>query len=170
MATPHMDSTRYIEEFSLPASTGQTLSLSSFKGKVPLVLVFLSDLDSIDDAELLGELNDRLADFGAQRSQVLAVAKVTARRAREYADSNGLNVALLADASGSMARDYEADDDSGRPRTVAVVSDKECRMVRRFDPLPLDGSATDAVDALLDTVRAIGSGALGPPGEGEEEN
>lgn len=170
MSSSSTDSTSIIEEFSLPASTGQTLSLDSFKGKVPLVLVFLGDLDSSDDSELLDEVNSRLADFGAQRSQVLAVAKVTARRAREYADANSLNVAVLADASGSMARDYGADYGSGEPRTVAVVSDKEGRMVRRFDPLPLDGTPAAAVDALLDTVRAIGSGALSPPVDETEDN
>ena len=161
-----MDPAHSIEEFSLPASTGQTLGLDSFKGKVPLIIVFLSDLDSGDDRDLLIELNERLAEFGSQRSQVLVVAKVTARRAREYSDANSLNVVILADASGSMARAYEADDDSGKPRTVAVVSDKDGGMVRRFDPLPLHGGVADAVDGLLETVRAIGSGALNPPVEG----
>ncbi len=165
MATANMDSTRLIEDFSLPASTGQTLGLSSFKGKVPLVLVFLSDLESTRDQELLAEINHRLYEFGAARSQVLGSAKVTARSAREFVDEKDLNVALLADASGSMARDYQADDDEGNTRTIAVIADRDGRLIRRFDPLPVDDGATATVGALLDTVRAIGSGALTPPDE-----
>ncbi len=163
MATAPMDPVREIEPFSLPASTGQTLSLDKFKGKLPLVIVFLSDLESDPNLELLGALNDRLSEFGAERSQVLTVARVTAREARDFADDNDLKVVLLADASGSMARDYEADDDEGRTRTVAVVADKEGVLKRRFDPLPVNGSAAEAVDGLLETVHALGTGALVPP-------
>lgn len=167
MATPKMEPTREIEPFSLPASTGQTLSLESFKGKVPLVLVFLSDIESENDLSLLGELNRRLSEFGSQRSQVLVVARMTAREARELADERGLAVAVLADASGAMGRDYEADDDEGRTRTVAIVADKDAVLKRRFDPLPVNGAVDEVVDSLLDTVRALGSGALETPDEEE---
>ena len=165
MATAPMDPVREIEPFSLPASTGQTLSLDKFKGKLPLVLVFLSDLESNENRELLEELNSRLSEFGAERSQVLVVARITAREARNFADENDLKVALLADASGSMARDYEADDDQGETRTVAIVADREGVLKRRFDPLPIDGAAEEAVDGLLETVQALGTGALVPPDE-----
>lgn len=167
MATPKMEPTREIEPFSLPASTGQTLSLKSFKGKVPLVLVFLSDIESEDDLSLLDELNRRLSEFGSERSQVLVVARITAREARELADERGLAVAVLADASGAMGRDYEADDDEGRTRTVGIVADKNAVLKRRFDPLPVNGAVDEVVDSLLDTVRALGSGALETPDEEE---
>jgi peroxiredoxin len=147
-----------IEDFSLPASTGQTLSLGSFKGKVPLVLVFV-DLDDEDDRALLADLNARHRDFGSERSQVLAVAKVTARDAREIAEHMDLSVPVLADASGAMARGYDAE---GR---VAIVADKEGHLVRRFDPLPTEGDPSDMVDALLYAIRALGSGAIGSEGE-----
>lgn len=163
MATAPMDPVREIEPFSLPASTGQTLSLDKFKGKMPLVLVFLSDLESDENLELLEELNERLSEFGSERSQVLVVARVTARQAREFADENKLKIALLADASGSMVRDYEADDDQGNTRTVAVVADREGVLKRRFDPLPIDGDADDVVDGLLETIQALGTGTLVPP-------
>lgn len=167
MATAPMDPVREVEPFSLPASTGQTLSLDKFKGKLPLVIVFLSDLDSDKNLELLDALNDRLSEFGAERSQVLAVARVTAREARDFADERDLKVVLLADASGSMARDYEADDDEGKTRTMAIVADKKGVLKRRFDPLPLDGSADEAVKGLLETVQALGTGALVPPDEND---
>lgn len=142
-----------IDDFSLAASTGQTLSLDSFKGKVPLVLLFLDFADD-DDRALVAELNERHKDFGSERSQVLVVAKVTARDARRVAEEMGLSVPVLADASGAMGRDHDAV--KGR---VAVVADKEGRVVKRFDPLPTD----DVTDALLHAVRSIGSGT--PDGE-----
>lgn len=167
MATARMEPAREIAHFSLPASTGQTLSLESFQGKVPLVLVFLSDVSSDEDTALLDRLNERLRDFGKERSQVLVVARLTAREARDLADERGLGIAVLADASGAMARAYEADDDGGATRRIAVVANKDGVLKRRFDPLPLDGDVGSAVNALLDTVRALGTGALEAPDEEE---
>lgn len=149
-----------IDDFSLASSTGQTLRLDSFKGKVPLVLVFL-DLEDDDDRALLVDINDRHKEFGSERSQVLVVAKVTARDARQVAEEMGLTVPVLADASGAMARDHDAA--KGKTR-VAVVADKEGRVVRRFDPLPTE-EVSEVTDALLYAVRAIGSGAIRPEGE-----
>lgn len=162
MANAGMDATRHIEPFSLPASTGMTLSLDSFKGKVPLVLVFLADIESEEDLALLEALDDRLKEFGERRSQVLAVARATARQTRELADDLELSIAVLADASGAMARDYEADDDEGRTRRIAVVADEDGKLKRRYDPLPLDGDVETAVKGLVETVQALGSGALEP--------
>lgn len=157
MTTSHEPGTT-IAEFSLPASTGATLGLAAFKGKMPLVLVFL-DLGSEEDLALLAECNARLREFGESRSQILVVARITAREARQTSEDMDLSIPILADASGAMARDYDAAD-NGTSRRMAVVADKEGRLVRRFDPLPLDGEATDVADALLYAVRAVGSGSL----------
>lgn len=157
MTTPEIEPAREIPDFSLPASTGQTLSLDSYRGRVPVVLVFLSDLESEEDRRTLSAFDDRLGDFGAERSQVFAVVKETARAVRDYADSHQMSMPILADASGSMIRDYETDDDEGNPRRVVVVADKTGELVRRFDPIPIDG---DMVERALETVRGIKAGAV----------
>jgi peroxiredoxin len=148
-----------IADFSLPASTGQTLSFDSFKGKVPMVIVFV-DLGSNEDRDLLGELSSRHKDFGTERSQILAVARATARETREISEDMDLSFPILADANGAMARDFEVEDGDGRPQRVAVVADKEGQVVRRFDPLPIQDDPTGVTEALLYAVRAIGSGSL----------
>lgn len=149
-----------IPDFRLPASTGHTLSLDSFMGKVPLVLVFIPDVHSPDGIALLEELDRRQKDFGSERSQLLAIAKETARSVRDLSDERGISVPILADASGGMARDFSVEPDG---EAVAVVSDKSGRVKRRFAPF-FDGTdPTPAVESLLYTVRATGTGALGEP-------
>ena len=155
---PPQSSQESIPTFRLPASTGHTLESASFKDKVPLVLLFLDRAVARSD-ELLAAVNTRLKDFGSERSQILVVMSLTARETRELADERGLAVPILADASGSMARDFSVSD-AGRP--VAVVADKTGGLVRRFDPLPDDEDPEEVVEALLYAVRAIGSGALSP--------
>lgn len=146
--------TETIPDFSLAASTGQTLSLDSFRGKVPMAIVFLEGLEQ--DRDLLNALDQRLADFGSERSQILAVAKVTAREARDFAEVEGTAMPILADASGAMFRDYGAENESGDLCRLGVVATADGEVVRRFDPLPVDGAA----DGLLSCIRALGSGAL----------
>jgi peroxiredoxin len=157
--TPAQSPGEPIPVFRLPASTGHTLELDSFKDKVPLVLLFLQPGNSRSN-ELLAVVDRRLKDFGAERSQILVVMRLTARETRALADERGLAVPVLADASGSMARDFEATDEAERP--VAVVADKSGRLVRRFDPLSDADDPEEIVDALLYAIRAIGSGALTP--------
>lgn len=147
-----------IADFSLAASTGQTLAFDSFKGKVPLVIVFV-DLTSDEDRDLLTELSSHHKDFGSERSQILAVARATARETRQASEDMGLTIPILADASGAMARDYQAEDEDGNTRRVAVVADKVGRVVRHFDPLPIQDDPTGVTEALLYAVRAIGSGS-----------
>lgn len=153
------ESEQRVTDFSLPASTGQTLGLDSFKGKVPMVIVFVN-LDSAEDRDLLGEFSSHHKDFGTERSQILAVARVTARETREASEDMGLSIPVLADASGAMARDFNAEDGEGNTKRVAVVADKEGRVVRRFDPLPIQDDPTGVTEALLYAVRAIGSDSL----------
>jgi peroxiredoxin len=152
-----------IGHFSLPASTGQTLSFESFRGKVPIAMVFLGDLSAEEERNLLTELDSHLKDFGSQRAQLLIVSRVTARVAREVSDEMGLAVPLLADASGALAREHGAEDETGRRIPVAILADKDGAIVRRFDPLPEDDPAS-AIEALLYSVRALGSTALSGPG------
>lgn len=158
------DETR-IEDFRLPASTGHTLSFESFRGKVPLVIVFVPDADAPQSTSLLEELDRRHADFGSERAQVLTVTKETARRVRELADERGFSIPILADASGAMARQFAVDDTG----VSALVADREGRIERRWDPLLHD--ATDpapAVDSLLETLRAMeGSSSRGSHDEAD---
>lgn len=151
-----------IPDFRLPASTGNTLELASFRGKVPLVLVFL-DESAAAHHDLLVEIDRRLKDFGDQRAQILPVMRLVARDARRLAEEGELSVPVLADASGAMARDYGVESSDGS-RPAAVVADKEGRVVRRFDPLP-DGDPSEIVEALLHAVSAVGSRYLEPGGD-----
>lgn len=148
-----MSPNQQIQGFRLPASTGHTLDFEAFRGKVPLALVFVPDPESPDGISIIEELNRRLKDFGSERSQVLTVAKKTARSVRDIADDRGLAIPILADASGAMARDFEADADE----VVAVVADADGNIEARFEPF-FDGTdPKPAVEELLAAIKAAGA-------------
>ncbi len=146
-----MANNEQIPGFRLPASTGHTLEYEAFRGKVPVAVVFVPEAHTANGVAILNELDRRLKDFGAERSQVLAVVKETARTVRDIAEERGLAIPILADASGAMARDFDAGETEN---AVAVVADEEGRIKRRFAPF-FDGSdPTPAVESLLNTIKA----------------
>jgi peroxiredoxin Q/BCP len=144
-----------IPEFSAPASTGQTLARHSFAGKVPLVITFVSDFDTDASARLAG-FNDRLADFGARRVQVLAVAKEPARIVREFAAGLGLKFPILADAGGELARAMGVAGDGGVPADRTFIADVSGAIVARFDHIDPGAHAATVLDALDDLTGDLG--------------
>jgi peroxiredoxin len=140
-----------IPSFRSASSTGQTLSLESFRDIVPIALLFIPDLTSQEGLGVVTELNSLHLEFGNLRSQVLVVVKETSRTVREFSDQERLTLPILADASGSIIRSFEVDEGAGRARLAAVVADKHGSLVRRLDPLPAEGAA----NTLLDLMRQI---------------
>ncbi|MEX0796409.1 MAG: redoxin domain-containing protein [Acidimicrobiia bacterium] len=140
IATPNLR----VPDFSLPASTGQTLTMESYRGNTPLVIIFLPELKT--SLRILKRFSDRLADFGEERSQLLAVARVQAEEARDIAEEHDLVLPLLADASGSMAQQLNL---QLACHPVVIVADKDGRIRESI-------SYPDAhIDGILDRVRRL---------------
>lgn len=135
-----------IPDFDLPASTGQNLSLGSFVDKVPLAIVFLTDLEA--DRALLETLDDALPQFGKQRSQLLVVVPIAVDDLRRFIEDNDITLPVLADAAGTMARDFGTHDEEGAPQRMAFVATAEGRMVTRLDEV----TEADVVERLLTEV------------------
>lgn len=109
-----------------------------------MVLIFIPELKA--SIRMLKRFSDRLADFGNERSQVLAVVGVKAREAKEVADEHHLVVPLLADATGSMATELNLE---FACHPVVIVADKDGR-IRESIAYP------DAhVGGILDRVRRL---------------
>lgn len=105
--------------FRAPSSRGQTLELESFAGKVPVALFLTGSLTGGSRA-LVIELDRREVEFGRRRVQLLGVAEVTAAALREFATEHDVEVAMIADPDGGIARSYGLDGDQHR----AVVIDR----------------------------------------------
>jgi peroxiredoxin len=93
--------------FTAAASTGKTLALDDFVGKVPVALTFAGTLAERDVDALITGFNDVFAEFGRHHIQVLIVTAEhpnTVRRRRKQ----GTNVPLLADEDGQLLERYAA--------------------------------------------------------------
>lgn len=143
-----------VPEFRLPTSTGQTLGLDSFLGKVPMIFVFL-DPEARSHRNLAAALDGRLKDFGEQRTQVLVVMRVMDGIARRIADEENLNLPILADAQGELARALQLD--LSEDKAVAVIADRSGSIVRRYDRLAIEDPEGTA-QSLVTAAHPFGSG------------
>lgn len=95
-------------DFELPASTGDKVRLSSFRGEKNVVLVFYPfTFTGVCRGELC-ELRDDLRSFEAAGVQVLAVSCDSVHSQRTWADEEGFSFPLLSDfwPHGEVSKAY----------------------------------------------------------------
>lgn len=113
--TPAAPSPPY--DFALPSTTSATISLDRFRGRVPVLLVFLANHP--EAATVTERLAEAQVELAHRRVQLLVVARgsITGARALVPGDSG---LVVLADGSGSVTSAFGAE--TGDAGQLLVVS------------------------------------------------
>ena len=115
-------------DFTLRDQFGQDVTLSSFRGRKAVALVFYPyAFSGVCTGEMAG-IRDRLADFLTFDTEVLGISCDPVYAQRAFADSDGLNFPLLSDfwPHGAVSRAYAVfDERSGAPHRSSYVVDRE---------------------------------------------
>ncbi|GAA5501170.1 alkyl hydroperoxide reductase E [Deinococcus xinjiangensis] len=112
-------------DFTLPSNTGQDVTLSSFKGKKNVVLVFYPlDFSPVCSMQL-PEYSGRQDDFADADTVVLGVNRDSVHAHKAWAAEYGIEVPLLADMKLDTARQYGvAIDERGISGRAVFLIDK----------------------------------------------
>lgn len=128
-----------IDTPAAPASTGDSLSLDRFVGKVPVALCFTASITSPVTQEVIRGFDQHLADFGRSRVQALVVVPDDAGTLdRGRAELAG-NTPVVADEEGSW-----------RDRFGVLVEEKSVTTVL----VGLDGTVADILVGTAGGVHA----------------
>lgn len=115
-------------DFTLRDQFGQDISLSGFRGRKAVALVFYPfAFSGVCTGEMAG-IRDRLDEFMTFDTEVLAISCDPVYSLRTFADTDGLNFPLLSDfwPHGEVTRAYDVFDEArGCPRRSSFVVDKE---------------------------------------------
>jgi peroxiredoxin len=115
-------------DFTLRDQFGQDVSLSSFRGKKAVVILFFPyAFSGVCTGEMSG-IRDRLAEFLTFDTEVVAISCDPVYALRAFADQDGLNFPLLSDfwPHGEVARAYDVFDvDKGCARRSSYVIDRD---------------------------------------------
>jgi len=131
------------------ASTGGVVDLDRIIGRIPVVLVFVAPVFDTAIFDTLAGMGRHLVEFGRDRIQLLAVARVDAATAADADISVPGNVRILADADGAIAELYGVTYRDGQPTTVLIGADGEVAEVW------VDAAAEGFAGELLDRLEQL---------------
>ena len=122
-------------DFTLSDTDGNQITLSSFRGKHSVTLVFIPfAFTGVCQGELC-ELRDNLNSFETADNKVLAITCDRAPSLKEWKSQEGYNFPLLSDGwpHGEVARAYGCfNEDLGCAERLTVVVDREGNVADTF--------------------------------------
>lgn len=122
-------------DFTLKSHTGEEVTLSQFRGKKNVVLVFIPfAFTGVCEGELCA-IRDDFTPFEAAGAQVLAISTDTAPTLKQWADQQGWTFPTLSDfwPHGEVAKAYGAfNEEKGCANRMTVVIDMEGKVVDAF--------------------------------------
>ncbi len=122
-------------DFELTNQFGETVKLSDFLGKKPVVIVFYPlSFSGICTGELC-ELRDNFAAFDAAEVELLAISVDSKFVQKQFAEHEGYKFSVLADfwPHGAVAQKYGAFiEESGIAKRATFVINKEGILVASF--------------------------------------
>jgi len=125
--------------FSLINQHGETVTLSDFAGKKPVVLVFYPlSFSGICTGELC-ELRDNFGTFERENVELLAISVDSKYVQKVFAEQEGYKFSVLADfwPHGAVARTYEVFlEEAGISNRATFVIDKAGKLVAKFVTAP----------------------------------
>ncbi|MBD2161140.1 MAG: peroxiredoxin [Limnothrix sp.] len=102
-------------DFSLPAQTGETITLSQFAGKQPVVLYFYPKDDTPGCTIEACAFRDSYEAFQGAGAAVIGVSSDSVDSHKTFAEKYSLPFALVSDRDGALRKAY------GVPNTLFVV-------------------------------------------------
>ena len=144
-------------DFSLINQFGETVTLSEFKGKKNVVIVFYPlSFSGICTGELC-ELRDNFAQFERADVELLAISVDSKFVQKKFADQEGYKFSVLADfwPHGGVAKAYGVFlEENGISNRATFVINKDGELVSKFITAPGQARSLDEYNRALDSLHA----------------
>ena len=142
-------------DFTLVNQFGAEVSLSDFRGKKNVVLVFYPlSFSGICTGELC-ELRDNFAQFDSADVELLAISVDSKFVQKQFAESEGYKFNVLADfwPHGSVAKTYGVFiEEAGISNRATFVINKDGELVAKFITAPGQARSLDEYSKALATL------------------
>ena len=139
-------------DFELINQYGETVKLSDFRGKKPVVLVFYPlSFSGICTGELC-EIRDNFAKFENENVELLAISVDSKFVQKQFAEHEGYKFSVLADfwPHGAVAKAYEVFiEEAGIANRATFVINKDGELVAKFVTAPGQARSLGEYDRAL---------------------
>ena len=144
-------------DFSLPNQFGETVTLSSFRGVKPVVVVFYPlSFSGVCTGELC-EIRDNFDRFANEDVELLAISVDSKYVQKVFAEHEGYKFSVLADfwPHGKTAQDYGVFlEEHGIANRGTFVINKDGVLVAKFVTAPGQARSLDEYDRALASLKA----------------
>ncbi|HXW59059.1 MAG TPA: peroxiredoxin [Solirubrobacteraceae bacterium] len=138
-------------DFELPGTNGP-FKLSDHRGERVVLLFYPGDETAVCTKQFCS-YRDRAEDFSMLGATVVGISSQDVDSHEGFIAKHGLNVALLADLDGEVARAYGAKGAPyGTKRAVIVIDEQGIVRHRHDHRLGLDYQTVDELKAALDAL------------------
>jgi peroxiredoxin len=139
-------------DFELTNQFGETVKLSDFRGKKPVVLVFYPlSFSGICTGELC-EIRDNFAKFDKENVELLAISVDSKFVQKQFAEHEGYKFSVLADfwPHGAVAQAYGVFlEEAGISNRATFVINTDGELVAKFVTAPGQARSLDEYDRAL---------------------
>ena len=140
-------------DFELDGTAGR-FRLSDHRGERVVLLFYPGDETPVCTKQFCS-YRDRADDFAALDATVVGISSQAVASHEQFAAKHGLNVPLLADVDGDVARAYSAFSSRlGTKRAVVVIDEQGIVRHRHDHLLGLDYQSVDELSAALEDLPA----------------
>ena len=144
-------------DFSLPASTGETISLKQFKGKKTVVLYFYTKDDTPGCTREACDFRDHTTELEQNNVVVLGVSTDPMESHVKFRDKHQLSFPLLSDEDATVSKLYGVFKQKnlygkkhmGIERTTFVI-DRTGRVAQIWPRVKVEGHIADVLDFVRD--------------------
>ena len=144
-------------DFTLVNQFGESVTLSDFAGKKPVVLVFYPlSFSGVCKGELC-ELRDNFSVFDRDNVELLAISVDSKYVQKAFADQEGYKFSVLADfwPHGAVAKQYGVFlDEAGISNRATFVIDKDGILAAKFVTAPGQARSLQEYQRALDSLNA----------------
>jgi peroxiredoxin len=142
-------------DFELVNQYGETVKLSDFRGKKPVVVVFYPlSFSGICTGELC-EIRDNFAKFEKEDVELLAISVDSKFVQKQFAEHEGYKFSVLADfwPHGAVAQAYGVFiEEAGIANRATFVINKDGELVAKFVTAPGQARSLDEYDRALASI------------------
>jgi peroxiredoxin Q/BCP len=143
-------------DFELPGTAG-SFRLSEHHGERVVLLFYPGDNTPVCTKQFCS-YRDRADDFAALDATVVGISAQDVGSHEGFVEKNSLNVPLLADVDGAVAKLYSAHGRMGTKRAVIVIDEDGVVRHRHDHLLGLDYQSIDDLKAALELLPAPATG------------
>lgn len=111
--------------FTLEDAYGHHYTLSSFRGKMPVIVYFYPKAGTAGCTKEACGIRDDWGKFKKNKIQVLGISVDTKKEILKFIKDNSLNFPLLSDASKKISKDYGVYNNQGYDNRITFIINKK---------------------------------------------